>query len=167
VEALVGHVEEFLAFLAELFCFLFEGLAVGGTAEFVEHQSDAWESREEHFALIYGAFEQFVLDVRIDGQVGGFSEGASGAVGVDQARKKNEIAWAFVFRALLGLDVEVNAVEWIFRVVLVELDYVADVTQELFTVLAGLIGVGAVEESFNMNVIAMEKFNEVCERGFG
>jgi hypothetical protein len=51
----------------------------------------------------------------------------------------------------------VNAVEASGRVFLIELKYALDVAQESFAVFAGLIGIGAGEESFDADIGPMKQ----------
>ena len=80
-------------------------------AEFVEHQGDARDGGEQHAALLEITLEEFVLDVGVHSEMGGLGDGTGGAVGVGKTGEESEIARAFVFGALLRLDVEMNAVE--------------------------------------------------------
>jgi hypothetical protein len=77
-----------------------------------------------------------------------------------------EVARTLIFGTLLGLDVEVNAVEASCGMLLIELGDNLDMAQERFAMFTGLVGFGAGEEGFNANVGAMEKRDEVNQLGF-
>ena len=67
-------VEEFLTGFLNFLRFLFGGFTVCGITEFVHHQSDARNGGEQHLPLSKIAFEQFILNVGVDGQTGWFRD---------------------------------------------------------------------------------------------
>jgi hypothetical protein len=95
--------------------------------------------------------------------VRGLGEVARGAVGVDEAGQEVEVAGPFVFRALLRFYVEMNAVKGIFGVVFIELHDIVNVIEELFAGLARLVGVGARQEGFDVNIRFVQLADEVGE----
>jgi hypothetical protein len=77
-----------------------------------------------------------------------------------------EVARAFVFGALLGLDIEVNSVEPVGRMAPIKLHDRTNALQKLFPVFAGFIGVFARKQGFDSNVRPVKKSYEVNEAAF-
>ena len=75
--------------------------------------------------------------------MGGFGESAHGTVRIHETGQKSEVARAFVLRALLWFDIEVNAVEPVRRVVSIKLHDRPNALQKLFPVFARFVGVFA------------------------
>ena len=113
--------------------------------------------RHQHLPLSKIAFENFGLDVSVDGQVCRFGLGKHRAVSIYQAGKKSAVTWTFVLRPLLRLNIEVNPVEALRWVNPIKLHDFPHMTQEFFPVFACFVGILARKQRFHPNIRSMEK----------
>jgi len=64
---------------------------------------------------------KLVLDVRIDGHAGRLRDCPYCAKCLGEAWQESKVAWAFIFRPLLRLYIQVNPIESIRRMPVIEL----------------------------------------------